>query len=173
MQGATVTLDNQNTSLGTTTDPDGSFNIAIASTGSYLLEIRFVGFMTYRRSLDIAGSLDLGTILLEEDNLQLQTVEIIGRARTDYNSEYSFSASKVAISNRELPQAISSVTKEFISDRQAFQLADAVKAVSSVTSTGDYNHFNIRGNHPGRRWAIYKWDENAAVLFPATHYLPY
>ena len=145
LQGATVTLDNQNTSLGTTTDPDGSFNIAIASTGSYLLEIRFVGFMTYRRSLDIAGSLDLGTILLEEDNLQLQTVEIIGRARTDYNSEYSFSASKVAISNRELPQAISSVTKEFISDRQAFQLADAVKAVSSVTSTGDYNHFNIRG----------------------------
>lgn len=51
----------------------------------------------------------------------------------------------IAIKNKELPQAISSVTKEFIADRQAFQLADAVKAVSSVSATGNYNHFNIRG----------------------------
>ena len=145
LQGATVTLDNQNGRLGTTTDVNGDFTISLETEGAYDLEIRFVGFATYQRSLEIRENYDLGTIRLEEDNLLLQSVEIVGRARTDYNSDYSFSASKVAINNKELPQAISSVTKEFISDRQAFQLADAVKAVSSVTSTGDYNHFNIRG----------------------------
>jgi len=145
LPGATVTLDNQNGILGATTDANGDFVISLGMAGSYDLEIRFVGYSTYRRTLEIGENTNLGTIRLEEDNLQLQTVEIVGRARTDYNSDYSFSASKVAINNRELPQAISSVTKEFISDRQAFQLADAVKAVSSVTSTGDYNHFNIRG----------------------------
>ena len=145
LPGATITLDNQDGRQGTTTDANGDFSISLETTGLYDIEIRFVGFATYRSALTIEGNVDLGTIQLEEDNLQLQTVEIVGRARTDYNSDYSFSASKVAINNRELPQAISSVTKEFISDRQAFQLADAVKAVSSVTSTGDYNHFNIRG----------------------------
>ena len=145
LPGATVTLDNQNTSLGTVTDVNGAFSISLETAGTYDLRIRFFGFASYQKSLEIGENYDLGTIRLEEGNLQLQTVEIVGRARTDYNSDYSFSATKIAIENKELPQAISSVTKEFISDRQAFQLADAVKAVSSVTSTGDYNHFNIRG----------------------------
>lgn len=145
LPGATVTLDRQDDNLGTITDNNGNFSFSLKSEGTYNLEIRYVGFTSYRQSLNIGQNLNLGTIGLAEDNLQLQTVEIVGRARTDYNSDYSFSASKVAIPNKELPQAISSVTKEFISDRQAFQLADAVKAVSSVTSTGDYNHFNIRG----------------------------
>lgn len=145
LPGATVTLDNQDDNLGTITDTNGDFTFSLKSKGSYNLEIRYVGFSTYQRPLQIEKNLKLGNISLEEDNLQLQTVEIVGRARTDYNSDYSFSASKIAIPNKELPQAISSITKEFISDRQAFQLADAVKAVSSVTSTGDYNHFNIRG----------------------------
>ncbi len=145
LPGATITLDNQNSSFGTFTDINGDFSVSLETDGTYNFEIRFVGFSTYQQSLDIRDNYDVGTIRIEEGNLQLQTVEIVGRARTDYISDYSFSATKIAIRNRELPQAISSVTKEFISDRQAFQLADAVKAVSSVTSTGDYNHFNIRG----------------------------
>ncbi|MEL7148048.1 MAG: TonB-dependent receptor, partial [Bacteroidota bacterium] len=102
---------------------------------------------SYSKTIEIANSetYDLGQISLSEEAIQLQSVEIIGRGRDDYNSDYSFSASKIAIKNKEMPQAIATVTKEFISDRQAFQLSDAVKAVSSVTSTGNYNHFNIRG----------------------------
>ncbi|WP_298510836.1 TonB-dependent siderophore receptor [uncultured Kordia sp.] len=75
----------------------------------------------------------------------MQSVEVIGRKRNDYNSEYSFSATKVAIQNKELPQAVATVTKELIADRLAFQLPDAVKTVSNVSVTGLYNHYNIRG----------------------------
>ena len=42
----------------------------------------------------------------------LQTVEIVGRARKDYNSDYSFSSSKIALKNMEVAQSISTVTKD-------------------------------------------------------------
>ena len=75
----------------------------------------------------------------------LQTVELIGRARKDYSSDYSFSSSKIALKNMEVAQSISSVTKELLADRQVFRLGDAVKNVSGVTNTSFYNHYSIRG----------------------------
>ncbi len=143
--GAIATLSGQSGDKNTVTDVDGNFQFDNV-LGTYdKLVIRSLGFNTYELLLDEANISSPINISLETDAIQLQSVEITGRARTDYNSDYSVSATKVAILNKELPQAISTVTKEFISDRQAFQLADAVKAVSAVTSTGDYNHFNIRG----------------------------
>lgn len=147
LQGATISLSNSSHIKGAISDSEGNFALTLDNAGEFEMNIRFIGFKTHYQKVRIANQslYDLGEIGLKDDELQLQAVEVIGRARTDYNSDYSYSASKVAILNKELPQAISTVTKEFISDRQAFQLADAVKTVSSVTSTGDYNHFNIRG----------------------------
>ncbi len=144
--GATITLRGTGGTYGKLTDNEGQFEFSV-SQGNYNLEIRYLGFQSYKDKLEITSgsTFDIGTITLNEGTEQLQSVEVIGRARTDYNSDYSFSATKVAIRNKELPQAVSTITKELINDRQAFQLADAVKAASSVTSTGIYNHFNIRG----------------------------
>jgi iron complex outermembrane receptor protein len=77
--------------------------------------------------------------------LELQTVEITGRLKKDYNSDYSFSATKIAVLNKDLPQSIGTVTKELIADRQAFQLADAVKISSGVIPSSYYNQYAIRG----------------------------
>ncbi|UOB18636.1 TonB-dependent siderophore receptor [Abyssalbus ytuae] len=142
--GATVSLSNDITKIGELTNKEGEFEL-YTEKGSYTFEVRFLGYKTHTKTVDITSTYNLGTITLIEAPEELQSVEIIGRARSDYKSDYSFSATKVAINNKELPQAIATVTKELISDRQAFQLADAVKTVSSVTSTGNYNHFNIRG----------------------------
>ena len=65
----------------------------------------------------------------------LQTVEIVGRARKDYNSDYSFSSSKIALKNMEVAQSISTVTKELLSDRQVFKIGDAPKNVTGVNAT--------------------------------------
>ena len=83
----------------------------------------------------------------EEDGKvkKLQTVEIIGRARKDYNSDYSFSASKIALKNMEVSQAITTVTKELITDRGVTRLGDVVKNVSGVNQTSFYNNYAIRG----------------------------
>lgn len=76
---------------------------------------------------------------------QLQSVEIIGRAQKDYNSDYSFSASKIALKNTEVSQAITTVTKELIVDRGVTRLAEALKNVSGVTQTSFYNQYAVRG----------------------------
>ncbi len=144
--GATISLKNTTNAFGKLTDNSGKFEIN-APYGSYTIEARYLGFQSYKNTIEISTgtTFDIGTIQLEEGTEQLQSVEVVGRARTDYNSDYSFSSTKVAIKNKELPQAVSTITKELINDRQAFQIADAIKNSSSVTHTGFYNHFNIRG----------------------------
>ena len=144
--GATASLKNGGQVYGILTDDNGRFEFNVPQ-GNYNIELRYLGFKTYKLELDLnsVNSYDVGQIHLLEGTEQLQNVEVVGRPRTDYNSDYSFSATKVAIANRELPQAVATVTKELIADRVAFQLPDAVKTVSNVAVTGLYNHYNIRG----------------------------
>ncbi|MEP2058076.1 MAG: TonB-dependent receptor [Maribacter litoralis] len=147
--GATISYNLEKTSTkgGTVTGDDGQFNFELSKTGNYQISVSYIGMksQSLTKSFNQFTDYDLGTISLQESVEQLQSVEVIGRARTDYNSDYSFSATKVAIANKELPQAITSVTKELIADRLAFQVPDAVKTVSNVSVTGLYNHYNIRG----------------------------
>jgi len=76
---------------------------------------------------------------------ELQTVEIVGRSTRKYNSDYSFSATKTASLNKDIPQSISSITKELIADKGAIYLADVVKMASGVIPASYYNQYTIRG----------------------------
>ncbi len=145
--GATVSFMHENRKEGVTADQSGIFLMELSQPGVYDVEIRSLGFDPYITTYTFSENklYDLGAIVLTTYTQELQTVEVIGRADRDYNSEYSFSATKTAIRNKDLPQALSTVTKELIADRQAFQLADAVKIVSGVTPSSFYNQYNIRG----------------------------
>lgn len=145
--GATVSFRKQDKQEGVTTKTDGTFRIELAQVGVYDIEVRFLGFDPFIKSFTFSEQkeYDLGTIVLTENTQELQTVEVTGRLDRDYNSEYSFSATKTAIKNKELPQSLSTVTKELMADRQAFQLADAVRTVSGVAPSSFYNQYNIRG----------------------------
>ncbi|WPP53408.1 TonB-dependent receptor [Catalinimonas niigatensis] len=145
--GATISLQGDDTNLGTTTDQNGTFSLTLSNNGVYALEVRFVGYKTYSKSYEFLQnqSYKLGTIVLTEHSQELQTVEVLGRYQRNYNSDYSFSATKIAVDNKELPQSMSTVTKELMTDRQAFQLADAVEMVSGVAPSSYYNQYNIRG----------------------------
>lgn len=97
--------------------------------------------IAYAQENEVKDSLSIGN----EQEKTLQTVELIGRARKDYNSDYSFSASKIAVKNMEVAQAITTVTKELLADRGVTRLGDAVKNVSGVTQTSFYNQYAVRG----------------------------
>ncbi len=140
--GAVVNLSDDDMEENTVTDANGAFSFGRSSGDSMTITVNSLGYKTMSQKVSSGDYID---IILEVNNIELQSVEVVGRRRTDYNSDYSFSGTKVAILNKDLPQAISSVTKELINDRQAFQLVDAVKAVSNVAATGIYNHYNIRG----------------------------
>jgi len=147
--GATVSYSKIDSEIngGTATQENGSFSFELKETGNYQLSVSYIGMksISIQESFNQLKSYDLGNLVLEDGLEQLQTIEILGRVRKDYNSDYSFSATKIAIKNKELPQAVATVTKELIDDRLAFQLPDAVKTVSGVSATGLYNHYNIRG----------------------------
>ena len=92
-------------------------------TRKLLKDIKFMNKRVLLASsllLSIAGfSQEKAKDSVEANNEKvLQTVEIIGRARKDYNSDYSFSASKISLKNMEVSQAITTVTKELLADRQ-------------------------------------------------------
>jgi iron complex outermembrane receptor protein len=133
--GVNVTI--KNTTNHTSTDSLGNF----ALNGEGTLEISSIGYEKY----SILASSEFMEISLKPKSQELQTVEVVGRKRKDYTSEYSFTATKIAVKNIDLPQSLNTITKELIADRQAFQLADAVKVVSGVTPSSFYNQYNIRG----------------------------
>ncbi len=148
MPGVNIRLEQAGSPRGgASTDAHGEFHFHASRVGQYQLTFSFVGYTTKVLRLEVKDSrpIDLGRIVLEESQELLQAVEIVGRLRRDYNSDYSFSATKVAVKNKDLPQIVTSITKELIHDRQAYQLSEAVKGASSVTQVGFYNHFNIRG----------------------------
>ena len=132
--------------LNTTSDEKGQFRFENLSSGTYILSVSDIRFEPHEQSvLLMENAVAEVSILLITNISELQTVEVVGRAARNYNSNYSFSATKIAIQNKELPQSLSTVTKELISDRQAFHLADAVKIASGVIPSSFYNQYAIRG----------------------------
>lgn len=93
----------------------------------------------------VLDSIAKDSIEMESKRNELQTVEIVGRSTKKYHSNYSFSATKTASLNKDIPQSISSITKELISDRGSIYLADAVKMASGVIPASYYNQYTIRG----------------------------
>lgn len=145
LSGVSVVTFSEGVKVGDATNIKGNFNINLAKNGNYTVQLSFIGFKDKQKKVLVKGNTRLGTIVLHESAEQLQEVEVIGRKRKDYNSDYSLSATKIAMKNIELPQSVGTVTKELIKDRQAYQITEAVKGVSSVTPVSFYNHFSIRG----------------------------
>lgn len=140
--GATVKLNSNSETKNTVSDINGNFEFTNLLDQNYKLSISSIGFEAFSQEVKANQTLEIS---LKPSETMLQDVEVLGRARKDYNSDYSFSATKIAIKNKDLPQALSTVTKELIADRGAFQLADAVKIASGVSPSSFYNQFNIRG----------------------------
>jgi len=135
IQGASVKLLNSQT--GSVTDSTGNFSME----GKGPVEVSFLGYKKTR----VNNTNQFLNIALVSETNQLQTVEVLGRLAKDYNSDYSFSATRISALNKDIPQSISTITKELMADRQAFHLGDAVKLASGVIPSSYYNQYTIRG----------------------------
>ena len=133
--GATIKI--VNSEIETTATPDGNF----VMEGEGTIEIKASGYKT----IQIKSRSTFMNIEMISNTTELQTVEIVGRSSKKYNSDYSFSATKIAALNKDIPQSISTITKELIADKNAFYLGDAVKMASGVIPSSYYNQYSIRG----------------------------
>jgi iron complex outermembrane receptor protein len=143
--GVTIELQSKITTQSTTTDEQGLFTVHAPSKGGYTLNAGHVGYELYSERIAVGEANKAIQVQLIQQAAQLQNVEIIGRSTKKYNSDYSFSATRTATLNKDIPQSISTITKELIADRQAFHLADAVKITSGVVPSSYYNQYTIRG----------------------------
>lgn len=131
---------------GATTDENGKFLIEHVPIGKYTLIASSIGFKTVERQISIIAGESNEIILSMEDNTQeLQTVEIIGRREKDYKSDYSFAGSKMEMKSIDIPQSISSITKELIKDQQAYRLNDVAKLAAGVNLFSTYDDITMRG----------------------------
>lgn len=142
---ATITAKQKNRTNTTVASVDGRFEIKGLKNGSYELIVSTIGYETSYERVVINNADQVLNLMLVAKSAQLQEVEVIGRSARKYNSDYSFAATKTATFNKEIPLSIGTVTKELITDRQAFQLADAVKIIPGVVPSSVYNQYAIRG----------------------------
>lgn len=144
--GATVVIKSRGASQSVITNEQGVFQFSNLQKGAYTLTVNHVGFDAYTKAITLGDvATDTLQVVLTSISLQLQTVEVTGRSSRKYNSDYSFGATRIAALNKDIPQSIATITKELITDRQAFQLGDAVKLTSGVVPSSYYNQYAIRG----------------------------
>ncbi|HWV70098.1 MAG TPA: TonB-dependent receptor [Pseudosphingobacterium sp.] len=144
--GASVALKGKNIGRRTArTDESGTFNITGLQTGTYEINASYIGYGSFHAFVVLKNKPVIQKIVLISKSSELQLVEVSGQVARKYTSDYSFSATRTSALTREVPQSISAITKELIADRQAFQLADAVKMASGVSPSSYYNQYSIRG----------------------------
>jgi iron complex outermembrane receptor protein len=138
------------TPYGASTQADGQFVIENVKPGEYVIVASFLGYEREERNIYVKpGETVQISLVMQESATQLQEVEITGRKETSYQNELSFVASKTATSLKEVPQAVSYVTKEVIQDQQAFRTSEVVKNVSGVNQFSGYDDFALRGFRVG------------------------
>jgi iron complex outermembrane receptor protein len=142
---ATITVSHKDRISTVSSNEEGYFEINNLPNGKYEITVSVIGFENNIESVVLNNNSREIDFILTINSVELQTVEVIGRTAKKYNSNYSFSATKTAALNKDIPQSIGTVTKELIADRQAFQLADAVKIISGVAPSSFYNQYTIRG----------------------------
>jgi iron complex outermembrane receptor protein len=86
---------------------------------------------------------------LQSSTNALQEVEVLGRKETTYKSDYSFVGTRTATDLIDVPQSISTITKELMEDRQALRLTETVRNVAGVSQYSHYDDFTIRGFRNG------------------------
>src|SRR6056297_281123 len=132
--GATVVV--KNTTVGTSTELDGSFSLKI-EPGKKDLKFSYVGYISKELTVNLSGSetKDLGTIRLKSSSIGLDEVKVVANFARE----------------RETPVAVSKIKPITIEEKLGTQeLPELLKSTPSVYSTkqgggfGD-SRINIRG----------------------------
>ncbi len=142
-----VTLQLQGLNKLTFSDNNGFFIFLHLQPGNDSLIISSTEFATLKIPVQIKEdvSTDIGIIHLQYNIPELQSVEINGRTSQSYKSDYSFFVNKTQIPTIDIPQSVSTITKELIADKMDFNLKDVADGVAGVNQYSGYDEYTIRG----------------------------
>ena len=142
--GSNVKLIEKN--MVAVTDSDGKFQFLNIDYGTYHFAISAIGFKTQEVVFTFSDETIVFNTELSEEAYLLQDVEIIGRKEKSYKNSKSFSGTRTETALKDVPQAISYVTKEVIEDQQAYRVGDIVKNISGASTFSYYSDdITLRG----------------------------
>ncbi|MBS1933397.1 MAG: TonB-dependent siderophore receptor [Bacteroidetes bacterium] len=144
---ADVTVELKSLKRVTVTDRNGSFLFQHLPAFKDTLIITSAGSDRFMQAVAIGDNqtVDLGTIEIHFNIVHLQNVEVKGRISNSYKSDYSFLSTKTQTSFLDIPQSISSITKEMIADKMEFTVKDAADEAAGVNHYSGFDDFTIRG----------------------------
>lgn len=133
--------------ITTQADSSGNFIIIAAASGKDTLVITAVNIIPYTQVVKLSANttLDAGLIETTWKTGVLPDVEITGRITQTYKSGYSFAATKTQTAVQNVPQMVSTVTKELIKDKMEFNLRDVFENIAGANTYSGFDEYSIRG----------------------------
>lgn len=150
-----VNIAVSNTSLGTTSNISGNYQIEDLAPGSYTLTFSMVGFNTQTVSAMVYANQNstISTVVLTERQEQLNEVVVEGEQINKFARKSSVYVSKMPLKDIENPQVYNAISTELLQDQVITNFDDALKNAPGIDklweSTGRGNdgagYFSLRG----------------------------
>src|SRR5690606_34265327 len=150
-----VNIAVSNTSLGTTSNNSGNYQIEDLAPGSYTLTFSMVGFNTQTVSAMVYANQNstISTVVLTERQEQLNEVVVEGEQINKFARKSSVYVSKMPLKDIENPQVYNAISTELLQDQVVTNFDDALKNAPGIDklweSTGRGNdgagYFSLRG----------------------------
>ncbi|WP_318342822.1 TonB-dependent receptor [Flagellimonas baculiformis] len=147
---ANVNIALSNTSLGTTSDNSGNYQIEDLAPGSYTLTFSMIGYTTQTASVTVRANSTTNApwVVLAERQEQLNEVIVEGHQNKYVENKPSTSL-RLKTELVKLPQNIQVISSELLQDQQVTTIMDGLtRNVSGVTMLehwGQFARINMRG----------------------------
>ena len=79
------------------------------------------------------------------DEITLPGVEILGREKKSYSSDYSFASTKLQTPQKDIAQSLSIITNELFNDKMKFHLNEAISDAAGINPYSGNDEYTIRG----------------------------
>jgi iron complex outermembrane receptor protein len=117
--GASIII--KGTSFGGSSDFDGNFSFTTSSTGTQTLQVSYIGYSIFEKTVNLDGAtLTVNVVLQEGDQLD----EIVLTASATFRSQ------------KETPMSISSIKQKEITRLSANSQADIIRSIPGITAEG-------------------------------------
>ncbi|UOE46804.1 TonB-dependent receptor [Mucilaginibacter sp. SMC90] len=134
LPGATVTIDG--TTIGSTTDPNGNYAINNVKAGTYTLSIKFIGYITLKKTVTVNGAL-IENFTVQPESKSLNEVVVIGYG-TQRKKDLSGSITNVTA--KDFQKGVITTPEQLIAGKVA-----GVSVISNSGAPGSGSKIRIRG----------------------------
>jgi iron complex outermembrane receptor protein len=148
-QAGFISVKIKNSSIGTTTDEKGNFEIRKLKPGNHILQFSLTGYRPQEITVDIKPNETTSVnVPLQLTYAELQKVTVESHPANKYVETNPSSSLRLNVPLNEIPQNITVTTRQLLTDQGAIKMSDAIRTVSGIQKNyGELNDItlNFRG----------------------------